>query len=89
MSKVCLLDAILEGYKATEIAIDCKCEDADAAAKTWFSEVYHNSEYRFGEKPTYSRYVCDIEAGWELYYDYGADYYFAVNYVLKDEDEEQ
>jgi hypothetical protein len=88
MSKVCILDSILEDYQAEEMAVDCKCESADAAAKTWFSEVYAESDYHFYEKPTYSRYVCDIEAGWELYYDYGAGYYFAVSYEIKEDESE-
>lgn len=85
---VAILDSILEGHVAEEIAIDCKCKDADNAARTWFSETYVETDYRFGEEPIHSRYVCDIEAGWELYYCYGADYYFAVNYEIEEESEE-
>ena len=33
MSKLCILDSILEGHVAEQIAIDCKCEGADEAAK--------------------------------------------------------
>lgn len=84
MSKVCILDSTLEGYKAEEMAVDCKCESGEAAAKTWFSEIYAEAEYSFTEKPTHSRFICEIEAGWELYYDYGADYYFAVNYEIEE-----
>lgn len=85
---VCILYSILEDYQAEEMAVDCKCESADDAAKTWFSEVYAESDYYFDEKPTYSRYVCEIEGGWELWYDYGACYYFAINETITEEDEE-
>ena len=87
MSKVCILNCILDGHVAEEMAVDCKCANGEEAAKTWFSEVYAEAGYYFGETPTYNRYVCDIEAGWELYYDYVADYYFAVNYGIKQESE--
>ena len=88
MSKVCILDAILEDYQAEEMALDCKCESADAAAKEWFAQTYADSDYRFDEKPTHSRYVCEIEGEWELWYDYGACYYFAINETITEEDEE-
>lgn len=76
---VFILDSILEYHTAEEMALECKCENADEAAKTWFSEIYAESDWTVDERPTHSRYVCDIEGGWELWYDYGACYYFAIN----------
>ena len=75
---VFILDSILEYHTAEEMALECKYENADEAAKTWFSEIYAESDWTVDERPTYSRYVCDIEGGWELWYDYGACYYFAI-----------
>jgi len=77
---------ILCDYEAQEIAEDLSLEDDDEltaqerAAKTWFSEVIPEGEYVVEtSKPTHSRWVCNLDDGWELYFDYCAGYYFAIN----------
>lgn len=89
-----IYDAILESYQANEIAEDMNYEDNEEltaeqqAAKTWFTEVIPDGTYTFEEMPTYHQWVCDLEDGWELYYDYGASYYFAVNENIEQNEEE-
>lgn len=74
-----IYDEILEDYQASEMAEEMGCSEEEAAAQ-WFSEVGSESEWREEErKPKYNQYVDDIpEIDAELYYDYGAGYYFAV-----------
>lgn len=81
--------SILESYKAREIAEDHNESFAnhphyhpqteEEAAKEWFAAVIPDGEGEFGEMPAYHQYIDNIDEDWELYYDYGADYYFAVN----------
>lgn len=69
---------VLESHHAAEIAEDMNMSE-EQAAKTWFSEVLWEAEWdEVDELPTYRQYVDDLDDGWELYYDYGASYYFAV-----------
>ena len=85
---------ILESYKAREIAEDnnetfanhphYKLQTEEEAAKEWFSAVIYEGEGYFGEMPTHHQYIANIDEDWELYYDYGADYYFAVNDNIKE-----
>jgi hypothetical protein len=73
-----IYDGILEGVQAEEIA-ECENVTKEEAAKTWFSEVIFEGEGHFGLMPTFHQFVDSIDDEWDLYYDYGADYYFAVN----------
>ena len=79
-----IYDGILESYEAREIAEENKKnhgieQTEEDAAKEWFGAVIYGGEGRFDDMPTYSRFVDSIDDEWDLYYDYGADYYFAVN----------
>lgn len=86
MGKIKVYDDVLDSYKASEIASDLynlQCDPTQKqeieAAKYWFAEVSDDGRYVEEEKPKYSRYICNIpNTDMELYYDYGADYYFAV-----------
>ena len=78
-----IYDGILESYKAREIAEENKKEHGveqteEEAAMEWFAAVISDGCTHEEEKPLHSRYVDKIDCDWELYYDYGADYYFAV-----------
>lgn len=92
--KYAIYGAILESYVANEIAEDMRYEDGEEltaeqqAAKTWFTEVIPDGEYEFEEMPLYHQWVCNLESGWEMYYDYGASYYFAINEKINQNEEE-
>lgn len=78
-----IYDGILESHEAREIAEENKKhgieQTEEDAAKEWFSAVIPDGEGHFGVMPTFHQYVDSIDDEWDLYYDYGADYYFAVN----------
>lgn len=69
---------ILEGYQAQEIA-DNYSKDPDCAAQEYFKETIFESEGSWQDMPVHHNFVNVIDDDWDLYYDYGADYYFAVN----------
>lgn len=70
-----VLDAILDGYKAEEIAVELGCSAQEAAA-VWFKEVYPTLEWTEGPLPKFRSFIADIEEDILLFYDFGADYYF-------------
>lgn len=72
-----ILDAILEAHEAEEIAQDCRLSSEEEGAALWFNEIYYESTWRMDKMPKYSQFVKKIEGG-NLYYDYGANYYFLV-----------
>ena len=79
-----IYDGILESHIAREIAEENKKNQGieqteEDAAKEWFGAVIYDGEGRFDYMPMCNRYVDSIDDEWDLYYDYGADYYFAVN----------
>ena len=79
-----IYDGILESHIAREIAEENKKnhgveQTEEDAAKEWFGAVIYDGEGRFDDMPMYHRFVDSIDDEWDLYYDYGADYYFAVN----------
>jgi hypothetical protein len=53
----------------------------EVEAIEWLTEVYYEAEFTEGPRPTHSRLIDTVEDGTlDIYYDYGADYYFcAVN----------
>lgn len=73
-----IYDGILESYHAREIAEEDNITEEEAA-KRWFSEVIFEGEGHEDEMPTFHRFIDKIDDEWDMYYDYGADYYFAVN----------
>lgn len=81
MAEYFIYDAILEGYKADEMAKDTGHKSGEEAAKSWFGDIIscEPENGSFQEKPMYSSYVDSIDDEWDLYYDYGADYYFTMN----------
>tara|TARA_R100001509_G_scaffold147452_1_gene104834 strand:- start:320 stop:568 length:249 start_codon:yes stop_codon:yes gene_type:complete len=67
-NKYKLYDLILEGYEGEKSALDC------ARGIDWGT-----SEYQMADSlPTYKQYIDTIN-GINIYYDYGADYYFFVD----------
>ena len=83
MSKY-IYDLILESHEAREIAENNKKnhgieQTEEDAAKEWFGAVAYEAEGSFRDMPAYHRFVDSIDEDLDLYYDYGADYYFAVN----------
>ena len=92
MSHRYLYDGILESYKAAEIAEkESKNHGTkvteEQAAKEWFENVIYGGEGSFQDMPTCHNFVDVIDEDWDLYYDYGAEYYFAVNNKMHEEDE--
>jgi hypothetical protein len=85
-----IYDGILESHEAREIAEENKKnhgieQTEEDAAKEWFGAVIYGGEGRFDDMPKYSRFVDSIDDEWDLYYDYGADYYFAVHNNMEKE----
>lgn len=80
-----IYDGILEQIHAAEIAEEENITEEEAA-KNWFKEVMFEGEGHFDDMPTYHRFVDKIDDEWDLYYDYGAGYYFAVNENVSEED---
>lgn len=83
MSKY-IYDLILESFEAREIAEISKKnhgieQTEEEAAKAWFGAVAYEEEGSFRDMPACHRFVDSIDDELDLYYDYGADYYFAVN----------
>lgn len=76
--KVKIFDSILDAYQAEEIAQDCGLTSEQEAATLWFNEVYYDGSWTVEDMPKYRRFIGTIEGG-ELYYDYGAQYYFLVS----------
>ena len=79
-----IYDGILESHVAREIAEENKKnhgieQTEEDAAKEWFGAVVYEGEGHFDLLPTFHQFVDSIDDEWDLYYDYGADYYFAVN----------
>jgi hypothetical protein len=85
-----IYDGILESHEAREMAENNEkvfgVEQTEAdAAKEWFGAVVCDGEGRFDDMPMYYRLVESIDDDWDLYYDYGADYYFAVHNNMEKE----
>ena len=85
-----IYDSILESHEAREMAENNKkafgIEQPEAeAAKEWFEAVICDGEASFVQMPNFHQYVCSIDDDWDLYYDYGADYYFAVHNNMEKE----
>lgn len=72
-----IYETILEGYKAQEIAEAQKCSQLEAAC-IWIDAVANETPYNVQAMPKYRRYETTTKAGIDVYYDYGADYYFFV-----------
>lgn len=77
-STALIYDGIIEDYKAQEIADEQGISEEEAAAE-WFKDVAGDGNFEENSMPIHRKYVMDIpEAGAEMYYDYGAGYYFLV-----------
>ena len=72
-----ILDAILDAHEAEKIAQDCGLTSEQESAEHWFNEIYHESTWSVDQIPKYNQFIKKIESG-NLYYDYGANYYFLV-----------
>lgn len=70
------LNCILEGYQAEEMAENMNMT-AEEAALSYFNDIATDCETEDENKPVYSRFVRSGN-GFSLYYDFGADYYFAA-----------
>lgn len=69
----------IDAYQAQEIAKDEGLNNEWEGTKMWFEQVAEYSEFEPHTMPKYNRFICNIETiGADLYYDYGADYYFCV-----------
>ena len=75
--KAYMYDGILESHKAREIAEDFNISETEATLE-WFFGVIPDGEGSVRELPKFRRFVDKIDPEWDLYYDYGSDYYFAV-----------
>lgn len=72
-------DTILDGYQADEIAEDYKLGYSNEAAVLYFKNVIYDGEFVEENMPKYHRYVDTIDGEYDVYYDYGADYFFCVH----------
>ena len=78
MSKRYLLGVHLDAHTAAEIAEEYNITE-EQVAKQWFDNVICENEGSFEHMPRYHNFIDVINKDWDLYYDYGASYYFAVN----------
>lgn len=87
MKKVKIYPNIIEAYEASEIAKQEGLEEEWMGAKTWFEgAVESRGEFELEDMPKYNRFVCHMDyIDSDLYYDFGANYYFAVLNDLKTE----
>lgn len=76
-----LYDTILEDDKADEIMEEDGMESRDDAAMFYFRNIIEcdPGNYALDDMPAYKEFVGEIYGNWELYHDYGAGYYFAIN----------
>jgi hypothetical protein len=71
-----IFNEILEDYKAEDMAIEYGISK-DEAAVEWFKGVAIEDNFEEGNLPKYNKFITDIpELDADLYYDYGAEYYF-------------
>lgn len=75
-----LIGPIIDGYKAQEISDEDGYNTPEEGAAAWFKGVIDNaSEFEEGEMPEYHQFIDHIdEIDADMYYDYGADYYFVA-----------
>lgn len=74
---ILISDEILESNQAQEIAEDQNLLEEWMGAKVWFENI--DVTFEDGEMPKYSRFIEHIDyIDADLYYDYGANYYFCV-----------
>ena len=75
-----IYSSILEGYQAFELAHSCDIHKEYKAAAEWFSNVADDGEFEDVDSlPKYRwlvEHIDNVDA--DLYYDYGADYFFLV-----------
>lgn len=77
----------ISSSEASEIAEQEGLEKEWMGAKAWFEGVVESrEEFELQEMPKYKDFVCHMDyIESDLYYDFGADYYFAVHNKLKTE----
>lgn len=70
---------ILEGTQAEEMSEEYGgTQTPEECAAEWFRETFEYDDFT-EEDIKYKQYVCAIpEIGCEMYYNYGADYFFCV-----------
>lgn len=75
-----LTGPIIQGYQAQEISDDCGYDTQEEGAAEWFRGVICNdTNFEEGKMPKYHQFIQHIdEIDADMYYDYGADYYFVV-----------
>lgn len=73
-----IFNNILDSYQVEDIFNDGTYNNMAEAASHYFDEVYTDGEFIEQDMPKYHRYITTTKEGLEIYYDYGADYYFAV-----------
>ena len=80
MKKVMIYPNIIDGNQASQIAEENGLEEEWMGAKEWFEGVVSsNEEFELENMPKYNKFICDMDyIGCDLYYDFGANYYFAV-----------
>jgi hypothetical protein len=74
---ILISNEILEAYEAQEIAEDQNLPEEWMGAKVWFENIDVNFEEN--EIPKYKQFIKHIDyIDADLYYDYGANYYFCI-----------
>ena len=80
--RMVLISHILNGTKAVEIG-EQEGLDEQEAAKIYFENTIESDEdFEQNKMPKYNRFICHIDyIDADLYYDYGANYYFCVKEI--------
>jgi hypothetical protein len=73
-----IFNNILDNSQVEEIFNYSSYNNIFEAVCDYFDEVYTDGDFTDENMPKYHRYVTTTKEGLEIYYDYGADYYFAV-----------
>ena len=73
---------ILEAHEAFEIGEEEGLDETEAA-KMYFEQIVESDEEFVNDTmPKYNRFICHIDyIDADLYYDYGANYYFCVKEI--------
>ena len=78
--KVLICNSIIDGQEANEIAMSEGYEKEWMGAQFWFEgTIDYESEFEPKDMPKYNQFITHMDyVDADLYYDYGANYYFAV-----------
>lgn len=78
--EILIYQNIINSTEASEIAEHDGFNEEWEGAKAWFEGVVESdADFEPGTMPKYNKFICHMDyINADLYYDYGADYYFCV-----------